>query len=71
MTPLRAGELYRDFVHGRQFEAFGWPDANLYKAEDMRYFRMLERERLAGRLAIQGPITTKADILKLEAELFG
>lgn len=61
MTPVRADELRRDFVRSRQNAFLGWPDARLYNAEDRAYFAMLESERLAGRLEIEGTIKTLVD----------
>lgn len=61
MTPLRADELRRDFIRSRQNAAFGWPSRELYHAEDIAYMEMLEGERLAGRLEIQGAIVFVED----------
>ena len=65
MTPLRAQELHRDFVRSRQNAVFGFPDSKAYNAEDIAYFEMLEAERVAGRLEIEGSIVTMEEIDRL------
>ena len=62
MTPVRAQELMRDFVRSRQNAALGWPDDSLLHEEDRNYLRMLETERIAGRLQIQGTILRLEDL---------
>ena len=56
MKKVRAQELMRDFIRSRQNAALGWPSLDVYNAEDIEYFRMLERGRLAGKIEIQGSI---------------
>ena len=58
MNSLRASELRRDFVRSRQNAVLGWPDRSVYHAEDIAYFEMLEAERVAGRVEIEGHILT-------------
>lgn len=55
MTPERSKNLLADFTHFRH--VIGWPDASVYTTEDLAYFDMLEAERLAGRVEIDGEAT--------------
>ncbi len=62
MTPIHADELRRDFIRSRQNALIGWPSPDLYRPEDFAYFAMLEAERLAGRIEIQGTILALEDL---------
>lgn len=55
LNPLRAQELIRDFIRFRQAAPGGWP-GDAYGPEDKAYFDMLEAERIAGRLEVQGEV---------------
>lgn len=66
MTPLHALELRRDFVRSRQNALLGWPERSCYRAEDIAYFEMLEGERVAGRIEIEGKILTLEDFAGIE-----
>lgn len=62
MTPVRAQELIRDFIRSRHnWDLFGWPSPPLYTVEDVNHLRMLETERISGRVQIEGKIVTIAD----------
>jgi hypothetical protein len=65
MTPLHAQELRRDFVRSRQSYVLGWPDSPDYSAEDCAYIEMLEAERIAGRIQIDGTILEMSEVNRL------
>lgn len=46
----------RDFIRSRQNAALGWPSLDVYNAEDIEYFKMLERDRMSGKIEIEGKI---------------
>jgi len=62
INATRAGELFRDFTRSRQNAVLGWPDESLYSTEDIAYFKMLEADRMRGRVQIEGTILNLSDL---------